>query len=166
MKTVREILQNKDNNIYSIPPDARVFEALELMAQKNVGALLVTENGELTGIISERDYARKVILLGRTSRELLVREIMTHKVIFVSPKRNAEECMALMINKHIRHLPVMENGKLTGIISIGDVVKAVIEDREFVIDQLFQYITGTPALQDEAPAHSIEAPPVAGHSEH
>jgi CBS domain-containing protein len=112
------------------------------MAEKGVGALLVMEEEKLAGIMSERDYARKVILLGKTSREAKVKEIMSEKVFFVTPQRTAEECMALMINKRIRHLPVIDNDKLVGVISIGDVVKAVIDEKEFVIEQLEEYIVG------------------------
>jgi len=113
------------------------------MAEKDVGALLVLDNaGQLAGILSERDYARKIVLKGKTSRETPVREIMTEKVVWVRPDQTIEECMALMTNKHIRHLPVMEEGRLLGVISIGDVVKDIISEQEFVIAQLENYITG------------------------
>ncbi len=143
MKTVKELLRNKGYQVYSIGPDATVYEALTLMAEKDVGALLVLDNaGQLVGILSERDYARKIVLKGKTSRETPVREIMTEKVVWVRPDQTIEECMALMTNKHIRHLPVMEEGRLLGVISIGDVVKDIISEQEFVIEQLENYITG------------------------
>ena len=145
MKTVREILEKKGNQIWTITPDATVYEALELMAKKEVGALLVLNDGSVAGIMSERDYARKVILKGKFSKDTLVGEIMSSKVLYVNTSLSTDECMALMINKRIRHLPVFENNKLVGIISIGDVVKAVIDEQEFVIDLLVHYITGTPS---------------------
>ena len=144
METVRQILQRKGYQIFSISPDAKVFDALKIMAEKGVGALLVIDREKVEGIMSERDYARKVILLGKSSKEASVKEIMSSKVIYVEPYQSVEECMALMIDKKIRHLPVFENGKLSGIISIGDVVKAVIGEKEFVIDQLIHYIVGMP----------------------
>ena len=144
METVRQILQRKGYQIFSISPDAKVFDALKIMAEKGVGALLVIDREKVDGIMSERDYARKVILLGKSSKEASVKEIMSSKVIYVEPYQSVEECMALMIDKKIRHLPVFENGKLSGIISIGDVVKAVIGEKEFVIDQLIHYIVGMP----------------------
>lgn len=141
-KTVAGILRSKGYHIHSVNVDSTVFEALQLMAINGVGALLVMEGEKLVGIMSERDYARKVVLLGKTSREAKVREIMSDKVLYVHSHRTAEECMAIMINKRIRHLPVIDNKKLTGVISIGDVVKAVIDEKEFVIEQLEEYITG------------------------
>ena len=114
------------------------------MAEKEIGAVLVLQNGEIEGIMSERDYARKVILQGKNSKDTLVKEIMSSKVLYVNTSLSTEECMALMINKRVRHLPVFENNQLVGIISIGDVVKAVIDEKEFVIDLLVHYITGTP----------------------
>ena len=143
MKTVQELLRNKGYHIWSIGPDATVYEALTLMAEKDVGALLVLSSaGQLVGILSERDYARKIVLKGKTSRETPVREIMTEKVVWVRPDQTIEECMALMTNKRIRHLPVMEESRLLGVISIGDVVKDIISEQEFVIAQLENYITG------------------------
>jgi CBS domain-containing protein len=143
MKTVKELLRVKGYQVWSIGPDATVYEALTLMAEKDVGALLVLDNaGQLVGILSERDYARKIVLKGKTSRETPVREIMTEKVVWVRPDQTIEECMALMTNKHIRHLPVMEEGRLLGVVSIGDVVKDIISEQEFVIAQLENYITG------------------------
>jgi CBS domain-containing protein len=141
-KTVSAILRSKGYDIYSVSPDSTVFDALKIMAEGGVGALLVIETGKLVGILSERDYARKVILLGKSSREAKVKEIMSDKVFYVQPYRTAEECMAIMINKRIRHLPVLDNENLVGVISIGDVVKAVIDEKEFVIEQLEEYISG------------------------
>jgi CBS domain-containing protein len=141
MITVKHILEGKGNQVWSVTPDTKVYDALQLMADKNIGALLVIENGKLEGIFSERDYARKVALEGKSSRQLPVKDIMSSKVLFVNPGRNAEECMALMIKKKIRHLPVYENDELQGLISIGDVVKAVLDDKKYMIDQLEQYIT-------------------------
>jgi CBS domain-containing protein len=142
MYTVGQILQNKGQQVWAISPSASVFEALQLMAARDIGALVVVEADRLVGIFSERDYARKVILHGKTSRETRVGEIMTTRVTFVKPGQTTEECMALMTEKHIRHLPVMEGERLIGLISIGDVVKAVISNQEFVISQLENYISG------------------------
>jgi CBS domain-containing protein len=142
MKTVRELLRNKGDQVYSIGPEATVYEALTLMAEKDVGALLVLDSGQLVGILSERDYARKIVLKGKTSRETSVREIMTERVVWVRPDQTIDECMALMTNKRVRHLPVMEESRLVGVISIGDVVKDIISEQEFVIAQLENYITG------------------------
>lgn len=143
MHSVRQCLQRKGYQIFSIHPEASVFEALVLMAEKNVGALLVMEEGQrLVGIFSERDYARKVILQGKSSKETLVREIMSSPVIAVNIDQPIETCMALMTEKHIRHLPVIENDRIVGVISIGDVVKEIIEEQQFVIEQLENYITG------------------------
>ncbi len=146
MKTVHEILLKKGNAIWSISPEATVFDALRLMSEKQVGALLVMKDKNLVGIMSERDYARKVILQGKFSKDTLVSEIMSSKVLYVDSKLSTEECMALMINKRVRHLPVIDKDKLIGIISIGDIVNAVIDEKEFVIDQLVHYIIGTPKL--------------------
>lgn len=140
MKTVTQLLQAKGREIHTISPDARVFDALKLMAEKNVGALVVTEGGKLAGILSERDYARKVILLSKSSHEIAVREIMTAKVITVQPGQTVEQCMALMTEKRIRHLPVTEGEKLIGVLSIGDLVKEVISEQEQTIKQLESYI--------------------------
>ena len=142
MKTVREILNAKGDSVLTVAPDASVFEALELMAGQNVGALVVVEGEAICGLLSERDYARKVILKGKRSPDTPVREIMTPEVICVSPEQKPEACMALMTEKHIRHLPVLEEGRLVGIVSIGDVVKAIIDDQQFTIEQLHHYITG------------------------
>jgi len=140
MNTVRQLLQAKGSQIYAIAPDARVFDALKLMAEREVGALVVMEGGTLAGIISERDYARKVILHGKSSHDLQVRDIMTAKVITVHPGQTVEECMALMTEKRIRHLPVIEGDRLIGVVSIGDLVKEVIAEQEQTIKQLESYI--------------------------
>src|SRR5438477_6868148 len=142
MKTVRHLLRTKGNDVLSVAPDTAVFEALRLMAEKNVGAVLVLEGERLVGILSERDYARKVILKGKASKETPVREIMSSHVLYIRPEQTIEDCMALMTDKRVRHLPVMEAEKLVGVISIGDVVKAVIAEQEFMIEQLQNYITG------------------------
>ncbi len=144
MTTVRDILRAKGNQIWRVSPDTTVFYALELMAEKNVGALVVLDGESLAGIFSERDYARKVILKGKASKETSVEEIMSAEVTTVDPGQSVDECMALMTDKRIRHLPVVEGEKLVGLISIGDVVKAVISEREFIIKQLESYITGGP----------------------
>ena len=140
MKTVREILQAKPNKVLSIAPDATVLDALKLMADKEVGALVVLEGERLAGIFSERDYARKVILHGKASKDTLVSEIMTHKVVCVRPDQSVEDCMALMTDKRVRHLPILEDKRVIGVISIGDVVKEVISEQRFVIEQLEHYI--------------------------
>lgn len=142
MKTVNQLLQNKGSRVWSIGPDALVIEALKLMAEKEVGALVVLEGDQVVGILSERDYARKVSLLGKSSKTTPVREIMTEKVVFIRPEQTVEDCMALMTNKRIRHLPVMDGDRLVGVISIGDVVKEVISQQEFIIAQLENYIIG------------------------
>jgi len=142
MKTVRELLTNKGNKVYSISPDATVYEALVLMAEKDIGALLVIDGGKIEGIISEREYARKIAILGKTSKDAPVKEIMSEDVIYVEESQSVEECMVLMIKKRVRHLPVLTNGEMKGLISIGDVVKGIIDEKEFTIDQLVNYITG------------------------
>jgi len=146
MIAVRDILQRKGNQVWSVAPDSTVYDALMLMAEQNVGALLVLDGEKIVGIFSERDYARKIILKGKASKETSVEEIMTSEVTTVHPAQFVEECMALMTDKRIRHLPVLEGEKLAGLISIGDVVKAIISDREFIIKQLESYITGGPSL--------------------
>jgi len=140
MKTINEILQSKPYGVLSISPEASVLDALKLMADKEVGALVVLEDEGLAGIFSERDYARKVILHGKSSKDTSVREIMTSKVVYVRPEQSVEECMALMTDKRIRHLPVLQDNRVIGVISIGDVVKEVISEQRFVIEQLEQYI--------------------------
>jgi CBS domain-containing protein len=142
MKTVRDIIETKGRDVWSILPDATVFDALKIMADKNVGALLVLDGEIVAGILSERDYARKVILHGRSSKELKVKEIMSSKVYFVSPEQNIEDCMTLFTDKRVRHLPVLENERLAGVISIGDVVKAIITEQKSTIKHLENYITG------------------------
>lgn len=144
MKIVKHILDKKGRNVWSITPETKMFEALNLMAEKDVGALLVVEAGEVKGIITERDYARKVALKGKSSKDEPVKELMSTMVYFVHPKQSIEDCMALMSSKRIRHLPVIDDKNLIGIISIGDVVNAVISERELVIDQLVHYIKGSP----------------------
>jgi len=141
MITVRDILQHKGGQTWSVSRSSTVFDALVLMAEKNVGALLVLDGEKIVGIFSERDYARKIILKGKASKETSVEEIMTSEVTTVRPEQSVEECMALMTDKRIRHLPVLEGEQLIGLISIGDVVKAVISDKEFIIKQLENYIT-------------------------
>jgi CBS domain-containing protein len=140
MKTIRQLLQGKPGGVCTIGPDATVFDALKLMAERNIGALLVVRNDRLVGIMSERDYARKVVLLGKSSRDTPVREIMTERAICVRPDNTVEECMALMTDKHVRHLPVIESEKLIGVLSIGDLVKETISEQQFVIQQLESYI--------------------------
>lgn len=142
MGKVRNILETKKTGPVSICPDNTVFEALELMAEKNIGALLVIEQQRVVGIFTERDYARKVILRGKASKELRVREIMTMNPLTVSSDTTIEDCMSFMTDKFIRHLPVIDDEQLMGIISIGDVVKYIIEDQEFIIGNLKHYITG------------------------
>ena len=141
MLKVAEILKSKGNNIISVFPDTSVYDALVIMGQKNIGALMVIKNDELVGIFSERDYARKVVLVNRTSRETLIGEIMTEAVITVSPSDNIEHCMELMSGRKIRHLPVEDKGKVVGIISIGDVVTAIIESQKETISLLHDYIS-------------------------
>jgi CBS domain-containing protein len=142
MKTVRNILDTKGHDVWCIGPEDTVFDALRLMAEKEVGALMVIDGARIAGLISERDYARKIVLLGRTSPNTLVKEIMTSHVAYTHLEQPIEECMAVMTDKRIRHLPVMEERKLVGIISIGDLVKAIIADQKFIIEQLERYITG------------------------
>ena len=140
MKTVKEILQTKSYRLLSIASEATVLDALKMMAEHEVGALVVLDGERLAGIFSERDYARKVILHGKASKDTLVSEIMTHKVVCVCPEQSVEDCMTLMTDKRIRHLPVLQDKKVIGVISIGDVVKEVISEQRFVIEQLEHYI--------------------------
>jgi CBS domain-containing protein len=140
MSTIRQILAKKPD-VYSVAPEATVFEALREMADRNIGALVVRSGGEIAGIFSERDYARKVALLGRSSRDTPVGDVMTAKVVTIDPDRTAGECMALMTEARIRHLPVVEGGRLMGVISIGDVVRVVVEEQAFTIKQLETYLT-------------------------
>ena len=142
MKTVNDVLQIKGRDVWTIEAGAKVFEALTLMAEKGIGALAVMDGDKIAGIISERDYARKVILKGKSSKDCPVSDIMTREVLYVKSWQTMEDCMALMTEKHIRHLPVMEGDRLAGLISIGDVVKAIISDKQSVIDQMQSYILG------------------------
>ena len=142
MTFVKELLRGKPAEVWTVSPQNTVYEALELLAEKNIGAVPVVENDNLIGMFSERDYARKVILRGKASKETLVRELMSHPVFRVGPDEPIETCMALMTNQHIRHLPVIEDGKLIGLISIGDVLKAVIARQQVLIKDLENYITG------------------------
>jgi len=142
MKTVNDMLRDKGHSVWFVAPDATVFEALELMAAKNVGAVLVLDGNRLVGILSERDYARKVTLLGKTSRDTPVSEIMTGRVLYVNADQTIQECMALMTEKRIRHLPVLEGDRVVGIVTIGDVGRAIISDQQFMLAQLEHYITG------------------------
>jgi CBS domain-containing protein len=141
MKKVKDILAAKGRQVWTIAPDATVFHALEQMAEKNVGALVVMEGERLMGVLSERDYARKIILEGRTSKQTRVREIMSNEVLCVDPERTIEECMGLMTHRRIRHLPVLEDDRLAGIVSIGDVVNAIISEQQTWIRDLEDYIT-------------------------
>ena len=142
MTQIREILKSKGNIVWSLNPDSTVFDAVKLMSDKNIGALLVMESEKLVGIVSERDYARKVILEGRFSKDTLVRDVMTRSVLCVPPDRTIDECMALMTDKRLRHLPVVDKKQVIGMVSIGDLVKAIISEQKFMIDQLQHYISG------------------------
>ncbi|MCK5422977.1 MAG: CBS domain-containing protein [Deltaproteobacteria bacterium] len=139
---VKDLLKIKNRGVLTIEPGASVYDAITKMADKQIGALVVTEGNKVVGIITERDYARKVILQGKSSKSTSVREIMTGRVIYVQPNQKIEECMVLMTEKRIRHLPVLDGDMLVGMISIGDVVRAVISEKEFLIDQLTRYISG------------------------
>ncbi len=141
MATVKQLLQGKGHDIWSVGPEDSVYEAIELMANKEVGALVVMDGDSLVGVLSERDYARKVVLQGRSSKGTKIKEIMTSRVAYARPEQTVEECMALMTDKRIRHLPVMDGDELLGVISIGDLVKAIIEEQQHVIEQLEQYIS-------------------------
>jgi CBS domain-containing protein len=140
--TVRQILFSKGSDVWGVTPETLVIDALRLLAEKNVGAVLVLRGEALVGIFSERDYARKVILRGKSSTDTPVGDVMTSRVVYVRPDQTTEECMALMTDKHVRHLPVIEEGRVWGVISIGDVVKAIVADQRFTIQQLENYITG------------------------
>ena len=142
MAFVSDILDSKGHEIWSISPEATVFEAIKLMSTKSVGALLVMEGETLVGIVTERDYARKVILEGKSSKQTQVKEIMTKRVVGVGPAHTIEKCMALMTEKRIRHLPVVDNQCVIGLVSIGDLVKAIIAEQKVIIDQLQDYIVG------------------------
>jgi CBS domain-containing protein len=142
MPTVNQILAIKGNKVWSIESDKQVYDALQLMAEKDIGALLVYKEKKVAGIISERDYARKVVLKGKSAENTQVSEIMTSEVLCTSPSNSIEECMAVMTDKKVRHLPVVEDEKIVGLISIGDVVNAIISEKQFVITQLENYIKG------------------------
>ena len=143
MKTAADLLKSKPcHTVHTITPTASVFDAVTLMADKDIGALLVMEGAEVAGMITERDYARKIALMSRSSSETTVSEIMTSAVLYVRPDQTSDECMALMTENRVRHLPVMDGGKLLGLISIGDLVKGVISEQQFIIQQLEHYITG------------------------
>ena len=142
MQTVKELLDTKGHQVWSISPDASVFNAIQLMAEKEIGALLVMQADKPVGIISERDYARKVILKGRSSHDTAVAEIMTTSVLYADPDQRIEECMAVMTEHRIRHLPVLEGESIVGMLSIGDLVKSIIAEQQFMIEQLEHYISG------------------------
>ena len=144
MKLVQDILKVKGTSIWTVQPETTVFEALQLMSDKDIGAVLVMKDGELLGIVSERDYARKVALQGKHSKDILVKEIMSAHLVSIGPSQTIEQCMTLVTEKKIRHLPVMEDGKVIGLISIGDIVKETISEMESLIGQLVSYISGTP----------------------
>jgi CBS domain-containing protein len=140
MKTVQQLLESKRHSLVHVAPSTTVLDALKVMAEKEIGAVMVIDAGHLIGIFSERDYARKVVLQGKSSKDTPVREIMTEKVVCVRPEQSIEDCMGLMTDKRIRHLPVLEHKKVIGVISIGDVVKEMLSEKEFVIKQLESYI--------------------------
>ena len=142
MKSVKEILDAKGHDIWSVTSDSTVYDAVKLMAEKSIGSLLVMDDDKLVGIVTERDYARKVILEDKSSRNAAVNEVMTRKVLCVSPERTVDECMALMTDQRARHLPVLEHKQVIGVISIGDLVKAMINEQKFLIEQLQHYISG------------------------
>jgi CBS domain-containing protein len=142
MQTVRDILDRKGRHVWAVGPDEPVYRALEMMAEKRVGALMVLDRDKLVGVVSERDYARKVVLAGKSSKDTPVRAIMTAKVYYVTPSHRLDECMALMTEKSVRHFPVLDGKRLDGVVSIGDVVKATISHQEFLIEQLEHFIMG------------------------
>lgn len=146
MQTIRQILKKKGRTTWTITPTTRVFDALQLMADKDVGALLVTEGKKLVGVFSERDYARKVILLGKSSKEMQVSEIMSSPPIFIEPDNTVDQGLALMSAKHVRHLPVMEKNRLIGIVTIGDLVRSLIDEQKVVIDHLEKYIQSNTSI--------------------
>jgi CBS domain-containing protein len=141
MTTVQRLLETKGHVVWSIAPDASVFEAVQLMAEKGIGALMVVERNQLIGVISERDYAREIVLKDRSSRDTPVSAIMTRRVLYVRSEQTLDECMVLMTERHLRHLPVLDNGRLIGVVSIRDVIKNLISEKEFLIEQLENYIT-------------------------
>jgi CBS domain-containing protein len=143
MKTVDQVLRVKGRDVWAVAPDATVFEALQEIAEKNIGALVVLHGDQLVGMFSERDYARKVILVGKTSKETQVGELMSTDIVSVGPKQSIEECMALMTVNQVRHLPVLAGSRVVGVISIGDAVKTIVDELESTVDQLKSYISGT-----------------------
>ena len=143
MTTIAQLLKTKGDQIWSVEPKATIFEALEIMSEKGIGALLVMEDGKLKGIFSERDYARKVILKGKSSKETPVGELMTKKVFYIDPQKTTNDCMAMMTAKRIRHVPVIEDNQVMGIVTIGDVVNQIISEQEVTINHLENYITGS-----------------------
>tara|TARA_B110001454_G_scaffold154591_1_gene143896 strand:- start:1169 stop:1603 length:435 start_codon:yes stop_codon:yes gene_type:complete len=143
MTTIAQLLKTKGDQIWSVEPKATIFEALEIMSEKEIGALLVMEDGKLTGIFSERDYARKVILKGKSSKETQVGELMTKKVFYIDSQKTINDCMAMMTAKRIRHVPVIEDNQVMGIVTIGDVVNQIISEQEVTINHLENYITGS-----------------------
>ena len=146
MKTVQYILNTKGREVWTITPEASVFQALQLMAEKDVGALPVVEGGRVVGMISERDYARRIILIGRSSKETPVRKIMSHNVVWAGPHHSVDQCMALMTARRVRHLPILEDGRLTGLVSIGDLVSTIISEQGDVIRRLENHIMETAGL--------------------
>lgn len=142
VRTIKDLLQKKGGYNWNVSQDTTVYDALETMAEKNIGVLLVINDGTLVGIFSERDYARKVILKGKSSKALPVSEIMTRKIYYLTPDNTLDECMALMTAKHIRHLPILESEEIKGILTLGDVVKQIISDQQFKIQELEKYIAG------------------------
>jgi CBS domain-containing protein len=142
MATIRQLLESKGSEVASIDPDKSVYDAMQLMAARNIGALMVLQDGKLAGIFTERDYSRKAYLLDKSAKDIRVKEVMTSQVAYVSPDYTTEDCMALVTEMRVRHLPVLENNKVVGIISIGDLVKDAISGKEFIIHQLERYIYG------------------------
>jgi len=142
MGKVKNILQTKGGEIYSVDPTIMVYQAIEIMCEKNIGGLLIVESGKLIGIFTERDYARKLILRGKSSKDTPIRDLMTSNLITVTPDTSIDDCMRVMVGRKIRHLPVLDNNQLVGVISIGDVVRHVIEEQKTIIQQLEHYITG------------------------
>ncbi|MBZ0072892.1 MAG: CBS domain-containing protein [Thiohalobacteraceae bacterium] len=142
MSTVRQVLEGKGFEVATVTPDVSVYDAIAVMVEKNIGSLVVLDGNHIVGMLSERDYVRKVALKGRMSKQTQVREIMTVQVPYASPDQTVEECMAVLTDQRVRHLPVMENGRLIGIISIGDLIKAIIDEHKFIVNQLIHYITG------------------------
>lgn len=142
MTTIRQLLVSKGTDVWSISPEATVYDALKLLAEKNIGALLVLQDGQIAGIVSERDYARKVALQGKASMNTPVKQIMTEQVVVADPQLSVKDALALMTERRIRHLPVVDGGKIVGFVSIGDLVKSIIADQELLIRQLESYISG------------------------